>query len=212
MKIKAPSTIQSYYNPTQAAALAAQWAELRREYGTLVTKYAALCFVPERAIYGKLLIENAAGNAAVVSSAGAVGLMQIKPLSATDMITIERRARRLTAEEKAEIKRLLPAKAAGLIAAQMGNTIITAADLKRPELNLLIGSIHLSTLIAEHTTADGVRFDLVGLRYNQGYYYRRATLQAYTGTTDELLKTLSGEAKNYVLKLCGKNGTLEITK
>ncbi len=209
-KYLVPSTKQSFYTKPQADAFLERLADLRNRFGAMVDHVAGLSFVPKFAIYAKMLLENAGGNATAVSSAGAIGLMQIKPLSATDMITLERRARRLTDEEDAELKRLLPAKFSALANSQMGNQIITSGDLKRPEVNLFIGALHLSTLIAEHTVSDQVRMDLVGLRYNQGYYYRRSTLSSFTGNTDELLATLSDEARDYVLKLCGMNGMLDI--
>ncbi len=210
-KVLIPSTKQAFYSKAQAAAFTAPLASLRNRYGTMIDYVAALCFVPKFAIYAKLLIENVSGNANAVSSAGAIGLMQIKPLSATDMLTIERKDRRLTEEEKKELKRLLPAKYEALVNAQMGNQLISAADLKRPEVSLFVGAVHLSTLISEHTEGDLIRLDLVGLRYNQGYYYRRSSIGNFEGNTDALLATLSGEARDYVLKLCGMNGTLDIT-
>lgn len=210
-KIVIPSTRRSYYTQPQAAAFAEKLTLLRARYGAMVDRVAGLCSVPAFALFAKMLIENTEGNAGIISSAGAVGLLQIKPLSATDMLTIERRARRLSEDENKELKRLVPAKFAALDKSQMGNQLITIADLKRPEVNLLIGAIHLSTLIAEHTDNDVIRMDIVGLRYNQGYYYRRSSLAAFSGTTDELLGTLSGEARDYVIKLCGVNGALELT-
>lgn len=210
LKVLLPSTKQSFYTKPQADAFLERFADLRSRFGAMVDHVAGLCYIPTWAMYAKMLLENAGGNATAISSSGAIGLMQIKPLSATDMITLERRARRLTKEEDAELKRLLPAKFTSLANSQMGNQIITSGDLKRPEVNLLIGALHMSTLIAEHTVNDLVRMDLVGLRYNQGYYYRRSALSSFTGNTDELLATLSGEARDYVLKLCGLNGMLDI--
>ena len=212
LTVRLPMTEQAHYTESQQASLATLLTELQSRYSALVKQAAEASNVPEGVLYAKMLIENAQGNATIVTGAGAVGLMQIKPLAATDYVVLERQARRLTEREKALLRQLLGVvKYDALMKAELGRQIITTADLQKPALNLLIASIHASTLIAEHTQNKTVRFDLVGLRYNQGYYFRRVALQNYTQSTDQLLTTLTGEARSYVLKYVGRNGTLELT-
>lgn len=77
-----------------------------------------------------------------------------------------------------------------------------------PLLNILIGSIYLGLLIDEHTEGSSVRLDKVVIRYNRGYFSDNRG-KNIVGDIDSVVKNVPTESKNYVLKLLGKNGTLD---
>ena len=221
--IKRRYTDLSHYTEIESAALAAKRVQLRNSFGKYVDQAALLCNVPAFVIEAVILIENGQTlNPNFINGSGAVGLMQIKNDTATDVLIIENKKGRLTGTERNVLRRI------GVdVSRLMGNApklnkqgkpqkwyssaeglLVSNDQLKNPELNVLIGTIYLSQLIDEFTELTGlVRMDKVIVKYNQGLY---AKLPVASFTTDSLLKNLkSSEAKAYVLKMSGKYGMLE---
>lgn len=207
-----PMTQKSYYSKTQQLAFSDSLTSLRRRFGGLIRQAAQNSDVPAWLLEAKMLVENEPGNPKARSSASppAVGLMQIKKLSATEMVVIARKKGLLSEAEIAVLRRRLgAAKTAAVLRADNSAQIITETDLEDPELNLQLGAIFLSVYLDESQEGAAYRYDKASVRFNQGYYaYARGT--ALTGTTDDLLARLGGEADAYLRKMLGKNGTVEL--
>lgn len=218
--IKRRYTDLSYYSPLEINALSEKRAELKSRFGAYITQAATLSNLPEFVIESVILIENGQFlNPSLVNSSGAVGLMQIKAATVTDVLIREKKTR-LTGTERNVLRRLgvevtrldgaapklKKGKAQKWYSSAEG-FLVSTEQLKNPELNILLGTIYLSQLIDEFTEVSGlVRMDKVIVKYNQGYFYK-APLGPTTAIFLRNLK--STEAKAYVLKIGGKNGLLE---
>jgi soluble lytic murein transglycosylase-like protein len=217
LNVALPMTTAAYYPTSQAGMVRQRIVEIRQQYSRLIEQSSELTRVPAGLIAGLIFVESN-GRASAVSSAGAVGLMQLKPQSANDAIFLENRMERLTDAERAIIVRYLGARAEGIFRMkylghklpqnnQTGN-VVTKEDLVKPEFNILVGSMLLGLLIDQHTEGSVLRLDKAVVRYNQGYFYKPPG-DTIAQTLDSA-RLRSAEAYNYILKMVGKNGALEV--
>lgn len=210
IQIDLPATQQAFYKEQDQKQLEAKLKEIGEKYAAPIAKLSKISNIPAELITSFIFIESG-GKADIVSGSKAVGLMQVKSSSASDVVILENRRGRLSDDEKAIlIAKLGKDRATKLINAKVLSQaqVITDADMKDPEFNLLIGTMYLGMLIDEHTEQGKVRMDKVISRYNQGYFYAGSG-KKLTGTIDEVLTKLPKEAKAYVLKMVGKYGTLK---
>lgn len=211
-----PMTQVSYYKPAQWPAIHAKVSETFKLYGKIITLVAKLVNVPVPILNAFIFIESA-GKASIVSSAGAVGLMQITPDTATNIIHTEHKEGRLSKAEMDLLRKHLGKKLDCILSFKYMNQslpcnkntgkVITKEDLLKPELNILIGAILLGNLIDKHTENKVVRLDKVIVRYNAGYNYK-----PQGNTVEETMafakKKGGAETANYISKLVGPNGVL----
>lgn len=201
-----PMTARSYYTPAQLQALVTDsLPRLKARYGDLVEQTARNSDVPEWLIYAKMLVENGQGNPTAVGG-GAVGLMQIKPLSAHEHVLIAQRKGILSEAEKAVLQRKLGAeKLRRILTSSEKLKLITEADLMDPEVNLTVGGIFISVYLDEAREGMAYNWAKLVARYNQGYYFANRG-RNLVGSTEQLLGQFSEGLRNYVLKYVGKNG------
>jgi len=215
MRLKVPLTKLSFYNHESAIMNKTALQNIRRVHGGYINKASYLTNVPADIITSIVFIESA-GNQNVVSSAGAVGLMQLKPMTANDTIWIENSKTRLTSLEKTVIRKYIGNRLDAILSMKYLNhklkinnysgNAITKNDLLQPYFNLIIGAILLGLLIDQATNKGQLRFENVLLRYNQGYFFTPKG-----NNFDEVLANVKSrtEAYNYLLKMVGKNGIME---
>jgi soluble lytic murein transglycosylase-like protein len=191
-------------------------AKIAKKYMNVILQAEQLTKVPGAIILAVIFAESA-GDENVISSAGAVGLMQLKPQTAHDTLVQENNFKRLSAAEKNILKKQLGKRLDAILAQKyLGQklkinnysaNVVIKEDLLNPAFNILVGSIYLGLLIDQHEEKGTLRLDKVILRYNQGYFYKPKG-----NTVTETLKSAkqrSEEAYTYVLKVVGKNGLLE---
>ena len=209
MQINVPMTSQSFWQPAQVAQVKAKLLDIKQLYAVQIAQAASLTGVPADLINSVIFLESA-GKANAKSGAGAAGLMQVTPDTASGVIFLTRKAGKLSADLKTLLVSLLGVRIANIEKqhymneAVKGSTSVTAAELFNPSLNILIGSMLLALLIAQHTENGVVRLDKVITRYNKGYFYKPK------GTIEELIASVTGETKAYILKLVGINSTMDI--
>lgn len=209
LKIKIPAIAASFYKATDMPGIKGRINEIKTKYGRFIKNSATISDVNEDLIASFIFIESAGDETVINKSSKATGLMQVTPLSATDVLTTERNKKRLNDKEKAVLSRILgPAKYSKVIKAQMGDTIITQQDLLNPELNILIGTIYLGIIIDRHTEGGTVRLDKVVVAYNKGMYAFKSGKEL-VGTPEKLMASLPRETSDYIKKLVGKNGVLD---
>ncbi len=212
-----PAIGNKFYSDTEAPQVKSKIISIYNLYKSIIDNVAAICNVPIELLKSFIFIESA-GDPNAISSAGAVGLMQIIPASASDILVLENKKKRLNKEEIAILTKhlgkrftdgILKMKFLGDKVTVNGVTSsvwVTKEDLLNPELNILIGAIYLGLLIDEETDKKGLRLDRVVLRYNRGYFSK------IDKKVD--MKTLAvnspTESKNYIYKLLGTNGTLDL--
>lgn len=178
------------------------------DYKKYVDPISELTNVPKEFIYTIIYIESNGKPNAV--GGVSIGLMQISTVSAGDVITLENMKKRLSAEEKAKLITLLgTAKTNNYTSrANLGVTptaanAITNADLLKPEVNIMLGTIYLGLLLDKYTESGIIRFDKMIWGYNVGYFSKPI------GTTvDQVHTNAPAVTKNYIVKAGGIKGIL----
>jgi soluble lytic murein transglycosylase-like protein len=216
MNVPIPMTTTAFYSVDKTPQIKSALASIAKRYMNAIRLAEQLTKVPGAIILAVIFAESA-GDEKIVSSAGAIGLMQLKTQTAHDTLVQENNFKRLSTAEKNILKKQLGKRLDAILAQKyLGQklkvnnysaNVITKGDLLNPAFNILVGSIYLGLLIDQHEEKGTLRLDKVILRYNQGYFYKPKG-----NTITETLKSAkqrSEEAYAYVLKVVGKNGLLE---
>lgn len=225
-----PMTEQNVFTDKERTNVVAQMKSLISRYGDYLANAAYATGLTINEIVAFMRVENQSGDPTIRSGAGAVGLMQITPNSATDHI-IRINGNKIRATGTLAIHRtLLTDQAKAILRKRLGNRldtilkqtdflvkstvnapwVVTATDLQDPEFNIMLGTLFLKTLVVEETVNGATRWDRVVVRYNAGYSRLVAVPKAF-GTT-ALFAVISTESKNYIKKLAGRNGTMELVQ
>lgn len=192
------------------------------KYKSLFNQYAKTSRIPPAVLLAFSYIESG-GKSDVVSPTGVnVGLFQWNYNYGHSYIEQEYAAGRLS---DAEMEYLT------LIGKRMGFTFnngkmsrsFTKKDAMDPSLNIFVGSIILGQLMdsmvgskkdpIKWATENGkARLDRVIVVYNAGAYgvYGKRARNAEHATPQEAIASLPAETGNYIKKLLGKNGALDI--
>ena len=221
LNIGIPATKDKFFELDQVAAVKAKLQVIKKTYDREIKQAELLSNLPYEMIAGLIFIESG-GDKNVVSSSGAIGLCQITPDTANAAIVKEQLSGRLTEAEKVILAKYLPEltsvvrqkktqKVSRLQAILWqpnlgGPTLIKAADLKKPELNILLGAMWFKFLIDLTTVANKPRLESAIVKYNGGL--NRTVPGANLAET--LAKITSTETKAYILKMIGTNGVLQM--
>ena len=218
LNLNIPAVPQSFYNDTAASANKAKiTGDITAKYGKYIDNIAALSNVPAKLIKSFIFIESGGNQNAKTPSA--IGLMQVGKATASDVIVKEKSTGRLRPEEEAILKKYIGQDKwtkNGLDKLKpnqksTGATWIGEWELLKPEFNLMVGSILLGQLIDEFTENGVARLDKVVVVYNTGRYSATAKKAiAFTGGTAELIAAMPSGQADYIKKLLGKNGTLDV--
>jgi soluble lytic murein transglycosylase-like protein len=216
LSVPIPMTPRTFYSSTALSQNKTKLERIGRTWYREIKQAETHTKVPGALILSVIFTESG-GNPEARSSAGACGLMQLKPQTANDVIHLEHKTGRLTTTEKNLLLKHLGARLQGPLRQKylshkipennFSGNVITPQDLFIPELNVLLGSIFLGILIDQHHEGRHLRLDKVLLRYGKGYFFKPAD-----GTVEQVLddiQTKSKEGYAYILKVLGKNGLLE---
>lgn len=207
----------SDFKPGDVARHEASARNLVDRFGREIEQASRLNNVPDFLLKAILLTENEDAIPGIVNYTGATGLGQIKPGSGADYISLANRKKLLTDEKKAVLRRALGSNLDRLLKVDntdlLGNAEwrgILSPALKNAEFNVMVAALALSLLIREHSTTGTMRTDYISARYNQGYYLLLARKISKTLGTEQLIAKVPSEAKSYIVKMCGRNGWLDI--
>ncbi len=187
---------------------------IRPKYGKYINNISQISGVPVPLIESFIFIESKGDEKA--QNPYASGLMQLSKATASDVIVKEKGLGRLDDKEAAILKKYLGNRFSLVEKVKpkqtsLGKTFITNEDLFKPEFNILVGTILLSQLIAEFTEGGKLRLDKVVTIYNGGRYSKAGKkIIAFKGDTKELLTQVPKESSDYIKKLIGKDGLLDI--
>ena len=208
---KIPITQKSYWTPTEAAKIKAQMNTINAKYGKYINQAAAASNVNPEIITSFIAIESGGDQNAV--NGRTVGLMQLDPASASDILAMENIKKRLTPTEKAILKKKLGKRLDQICRMRfLGDvvdgkiTFVTAADLKDPEFNIAVGTIYLGLLIDEEEENKQIRFDRVVMRYNKGYFNKPDKKKSI----EQNIADSNNTTRSYILKFGGVNGTMDL--
>lgn len=214
MKLKVPLIKASFYSDRQLPEVKAAMNRITEAYGDLITAVSELTRVNVEILTAMVFAESS-GDSKVISRAGAVGLMQVRPDTAISCLVLENIRGRLSSLEKGAIQRRIGNDRLGCILSMrnMGDRrkchstlgpLITGKDLSDPFFNLLIGSIYLGQLIDQEVESGIIRFDRVVWRYNRGYFSKPPK-----GKPESLLAKAGKETGSYILKMVGNNNLIQ---
>ena len=184
---------------------------IKSKYRTIIDKISNSMKIPKDIIISVIFIESS-GNKNAKSNSGAIGLMQLKPDSAADIVNIKKRKYKLTSLETSILKNnleedkykcLINMPYAGKY--PCGENPITEKDLVKEELNILIGTMYLKLLISKLKENGKLRLDKVIAKYNQGYFRKTPT-----GNYEDFYNKVPDETKKYIVRFSGINGILDI--
>lgn len=215
MDYKIPGLNKSYYDTTSAKLIEGKVKNMiRPNYGSIINNISSLTGVNKELIEAFIFIESSGDPTA--NTPYAYGLMQVGLATASDALVYEKSSGRLSAGEEVLVKKYLGDRwnlIKNLNSGQksIGKTFITKTDLFKPEFNILVGTIILGQLVNEFTENGRPRLDKVVVVYNTGRYAKISkTAMAHTGNTDTLVDKLPKGQADYVKKLVGVNGLLDI--
>lgn len=178
--------------------------KLIQNFDTYVREASEVHQVPRLFIYGIMAVENLNGNRFAVSSASAVGVMQIKHTTATDSV---KAAYNLKVLQPQQIEYLKKNKKFGYNS--KGEISIAVKDLYDPEVNIHLSCIELSILIDKFGLDDPHK---IMLCYNQGRN-RLSNDKTTSLGVEEMIKfyaTSKPEGADYIKRTLGKNGSFDI--
>lgn len=215
MDYKIPGLNSSFYDLTSAKLIEGKIKNMiRPNYGVMINNISNLTGVNKELIESFIFIESSGDPTA--NTPYAYGLMQVGLATASDALVYEKSSGRLSAGEEILVRKYLGDRwnlIKNLSSGQksIGKTFITKADLYKPEFNILVGTIILGQLINEFTENGRPRLDKVVVVYNTGRYAKISkTAMAHTGNTDTLVAKLPKGQADYIRKLVGVNGLLDI--
>lgn len=215
MDYKIPGLNSSFYDTTSAKLIEEKIKNMiRPNYGVMINNISNLTGVNKELIESFIFIESSGNPTA--HTPYAYGLMQVGLATASDSLVYEKSSGRLSAGEEILVKKYLGDRwnlIKNLSSGQksIGKTFITKTDLYKPEFNILIGTLILGQLVNEFTENGRPRLDKVVVVYNTGRYAKISkTAIAHIGNTDTLVAKLPKGQADYIKKLVGVNGLLDI--
>lgn len=215
LNFKIPSIPDKFYPDHTVPQIEAKIKDvIRPKYGKYINNISEISQVPVPLIESFIFIESAGNEKA--KSPYATGLMQLSPATASDVIVKEKGLGRLDDREAAILKKYLGSRFSMVEKVKpnqksLGKTFVTNDDLFKPEFNILVGTILLGQLVNEFTENGKLRLDKVVTIYNGGRYSKAGKkIIAFKGDTKQLLTQVPKESADYIKKLVGTQGLLDI--
>lgn len=201
---------KGYKDGYELELVGSKFDKLNEKYGGLFTLVSQLTNIPPLILKGFAMIESG-GNPNAGNSC-CVGFMALHTSFAGAIIYKEDKAGRLSSGEKAFLIKYL---GASRLNAQLkkGTNILTKAEIRKPEVNVMLGALKLGQLMDKYTTNGKIKWEFVIAEYNWNYQKAESLFKSYKdSSTDTILNKASmpAETKKYIVKLLGKNGVLDI--
>lgn len=218
---KIPMVTQSFYSASEKQQNKDKLRSIYAKYKAYIDQAALLSNVDKDMITSIIFIESGGNPNA---DTGAIGLMQVEPNSASDILVIENKKGRLTEPEKKVLRKTLGERLdKGILAMKFlgdkktvnGVTSavwVTKKDLLNPEFNILVGSIYMGLLRDESVENGQLRLDKIIVRYNMGYFAKNKGKDLPTSAALSMMSNLPKITKEYIIKFAGTNGTLDLLK
>lgn len=180
---------------------------IKSKYGSIVSRVAAACNLPEALIYNFIYIESR--GQANTKSGQSIGLMQINASTCNYVIIYENKSKAISPDEMAMLKKWLGDRLPGILAKkytwQVPDRGVTEADLYNPEFNILMGAMLISQLLKKTAENGKIRLDRVIWKYNRGEFSKLPSgdiLEVYN-------KAKGSPTATYIVATLGKNGAMD---
>lgn len=215
LNIKIPAIKDKFYPDHDVPQIESKIKNvIRPKFGKYINNISEISGVPVPLIESFIFIESAGDDKS--QSKFATGLMQLNPPTASDAIVKEKGLGRLDDREAVILKKYLGNRFSLVEKVKpkqtsLGKSFVTNEDLLKPEFNILVGTILLGQLINEFTENGTLRLDKVVTIYNGGRYSSAGKkIIKFKGDTKELLTQVPKESSDYIKKLIGTQGLLDI--
>lgn len=224
LSLKIPAINKTGYPEKDHKGILQTMDAIEKNYGSYISQAANLSNVPRKLIISFIFIESA-GKKDVLSficnsnspEKCPVGLMQLTPETATNVIYIENKNKRLSAAEKKLLYSLLGKEKTDCILSMQymnqklkcnDNTgvSITVDELKNPQLNIFLGTMLIGQYIDQYSENGKLRLDKVIIAYNKS----PNTAKKAGASIEEAVQNLPEETSRYIYKLLGIGGTLHL--
>lgn len=193
-------------------------------YISTLRRYARKMSIPENVLIAFYAVESSGNDKVGMNSAGAIGLGQVTRPAAYDAIKREIQDGYLTDEEKAYIKRKVPALGKNDFRIKFGDfegiTYAGSKDVQAQlltalrddtEFNIFISSMIVAQLAERYRDGNGVpKLHQVIAHYNGGRKYGDVSKKYPNAWDAAKASDLPTETKNYIKKLVGTNGFLDV--
>lgn len=223
VRIKIPAVQQAYYTVEAQKQNKVKMDSIYTKYKSYIDQAVKLTGVDKDIIISVIFIESS-GIPDKVSTENAVGLMQLVPAGASDILAMENQKDRLKEPEKLVLRKVLGNRLdKGIVKMKFlgdNKTVdgvtsavwVKKADLLNPEFNILVGAIFLGLLIDESVEDGKLRLDKIIIRYNKGYFSGGRGKKLPASAELSMKSSLPTETKEYITKFAGTNGTLDTLK
>ncbi len=184
------------------------------KYGSIIKNVSKITKVPEQLITGFIFVESAGDEKA--KSPYATGLLELSPATASDVIVREEGLGRLEEPEKVILRKYLGSRLDVIKNVKknqksLDKTFVTNEDLFKPEFNILVGSILLGQLLDEFFEVGKLNLSKVIAVYNGGRNSKSSKkIIPFKGSEKQLIAIAPKETADYIKKMAGINGVLEI--
>jgi hypothetical protein len=194
------------------AQIEAQLRKIWTNYGKYIQFASKESGIAPEVLVSFISVESGGNATAGGAGSATQGLMQFNKNYVKSQLKNEFTSKRLSANEKAKLA------AYGFNFDASGNTRdFTQADLIKPELNVVVGSIVLGQLIDQPFAVQNgnLRLDKVITTYNSGLYSKWSKIAMASNSTNakQLHDELAGNkvTQAYIRKIMGENGALDIS-
>ena len=200
-------------------AVATTMRKIATNYGTYLKFNSDNSKIPLEIIASFIAVESGGNPTAGAEGHITQGLMQWNRTYASNTLTNEKKLGRLTADEEAKLKEF------GIkFDANNKTRAITNADQKKPELNILIGSIILGQLMDSYVNgkqdkpqwgtdeSGNMRLDRIIACYNAGAFGTTGKLARFGNyaSPSALAKAVNPITRAYISKIYGINGAMDV--
>ena len=192
-------------------------------YYPTLKRYASKMSIPENVLVAFYAVESSGNDKVGMNSAGAIGLGQVTRPAAYDAIKKEIIDGYLTDDERAYVKRKVPALAKNDLRIKYGGyegiTYQGNAEVQKQlldalndtEFNIFVSSMILAQLAERYRDINGVpKLHQVIAHYNGGKKYGDVSKKYPNAWDAAKASDLPTETKNYIKKLVGTNGFLDV--
>lgn len=218
LNIPIPAIPDNYYSNSDVSSISNSLSQIKGLLGPFILLSSTLIKIPKSLITSIIFIESGGRNIPA-NSAGAIGYMEITAPTAYDTIRYFSYNGYLSQGIKAMIESKLPAINLTMKGNQfpfwpssMGVNQLRSA-LTDPEFNIFVGSMYIRVCLDQTVTGGNARIDKAIVFYNFGMYNSFYSTSGWKDSTVNdlyLNDNLPDETKNYILKMIGTNGTLDI--
>ena len=193
------------------AQIEAQLRKIWTNYGKYIQFAGKESGIAPEVLVAFITVESGGNPTAGGSGSATQGLMQFNKNYVKSQLKNEFTSKRLSDAEKSKLA------AYGFTFDASGNTReFTQADLVKPELNVVVGSIVLGQLIDQPFAVQNgnLRLDKVITTYNSGLYSKWSKIAMASKSTNakQLHDELAGNSvtQAYIRKIMGTNGAVDI--